>query len=145
VVPENGHRRHLSYNNPKNSSFLATQGQIEQVQDWTHHRCVSANNSRLGARIWRDRPLNSSLSMILCHGWVRSSSHACPRSFLINLLAPRLKLWVIFSINPHWWDWTGEVSPTRMEVKLCNTVRIHVCVACSADQLSQVVSVWTSL
>jgi hypothetical protein len=33
VGPENGHRRHLSYNSPKNSSFLAAQGQIEQVQD----------------------------------------------------------------------------------------------------------------
>jgi hypothetical protein len=47
---------------------------------------------------------------------------------------------VIFSINPHWWDGSGEVSPTRVEVKLCNTVRIRVRVACSADQLSQFVS-----
>jgi hypothetical protein len=48
---------------------------------------------------------------------------------------------IIFSINPHWWDWAGEVSPTRVEVKLCNTVRIRLHVVCSADQLSQFVSV----
>jgi hypothetical protein len=33
LVPENGHRRHLSYNSPQKSSFLEAQGQIEQVQD----------------------------------------------------------------------------------------------------------------
>jgi len=31
--PENGHRRHLSYNSPQNSIFLAAQGQIKQVED----------------------------------------------------------------------------------------------------------------
>ncbi len=52
---------------------------------------------------------------------------------------------IIFSINPHWWNWAGEVSPTRVEVKLYNTVRIHVRVVCSAAQLSQFASTLVGL
>jgi hypothetical protein len=52
---------------------------------------------------------------------------------------------VIFSINPHGRDWTGEVSPTRVKVKMCNTIRIHVRDTYSVDQLSQFVFARVSL
>ena len=52
---------------------------------------------------------------------------------------------VIFSTNPHGCDWTGEVSPTRVKVKMCNTIRIHVRVTYSVDQLSRFVFARVSL
>jgi hypothetical protein len=82
VGPLNDRQRHLSYNSPQNSGFLITFLQLIPILNKCKIEintvvCV-ANISRLGARSWRDRPLNSSLPMILWNPWVGRSIHACP-------------------------------------------------------------------